>query len=301
MTKAWLQIGVMVISGMLCTATTAEVEVQVSRGDNLVRLLRANGVDRPYADLLPMIAACVKSNPHAFVGSDPNRLRPGVTLRLPIAVAQETIAVQPSVGAVVVTQGSARARILGEQRTIVGTMALHAGDEVTTAAESRAVLQFSDGGSIELGPLSQFRIKEFEAPSANVPGNSLLNLVKGAMRAITGMNGKSPGSRYQLETVTATIGVRGTEYVARFCSVDCGRLVGTSVGVAEGVVVLANASGQLELPAGQFARVESADAAPRNEPVPEGFFDLGRSAEDIAPKKSWFQQLLDRVRGWLGA
>ncbi len=50
---------------------------------------------------------------------------------------------------------------------------------------------------------------------------ALLRLLKGGLRTVTGLMGKRRPDAFQLGTATATIGIRGTDFVVRVCTDDC--------------------------------------------------------------------------------
>ena len=86
------------------------------------------------------------------------------------------------------------------------------------------------------------------------------------MRAVTGLVGKrGDPDAYQMETATATIGIRGTTYGADDCATTkCGSLQdGVYVSVADGEIVAKNAAGAVSYLAGQFGSIESRDRLPR--------------------------------------
>jgi hypothetical protein len=68
-----------------------------------------------------------------------------------------------------------------------------------------------------------------------------MSLVRGGLRTVTGLIGRSNKQSYKLQTATATIGIRGTGFLAT-SSDD-----GTRVRVSEGAVALCNAAGCLNL------------------------------------------------------
>ena len=98
-----------------------------------------------------------------------------------------------------------------------------AGDLISTGHSSSARLLFSDGGEVTLRPDTQLRVEQFSY-RADTPAsdNALLRLLKGGMRAVTGFVGKrGKPDAYRVGAVTSTIGVRGTDFVARICGADC--------------------------------------------------------------------------------
>ncbi len=111
----------------------------------------------------------------------------------------------------------------GTTRLLAQRSALRAGDVVTTQADSYAKLRFTDGGDLVVRPNTQVRIEAYRFdPDAPHQDGMVLALLKGGLRSITGLIGRR-GDRdaYQLRTPTATIGIRGTDYLARICAEDC--------------------------------------------------------------------------------
>jgi hypothetical protein len=149
-------------------------------------------------------------------------------------------------------------RILS-QRSEIGS-----GDTINTEKDSFAQIRFSDGGQITLKPNTSIKIESFKFAEDKPQEDSFLfGLVKGGLRAVTGVVGKRNKDKYQLGTATATIGIRGTTYSADDCTsnreqADCGRLEpAVYVSVADGEVVIKNGAGELGLAAGQFGLISA--------------------------------------------
>jgi len=120
-------------------------------------------------------------------------------------------------GTVVVTKASGKRIFVAEGSN------LDAGDVIVTGTNSKAMLAFTDGGKIALRPNTVFQITEYqynaEQPEAD---GALFQLLKGGLRTITGLIGKRGNKdAYRLGNPTATIGIRGTEYLARVCEPEC--------------------------------------------------------------------------------
>jgi hypothetical protein len=149
-------------------------------------------------------------------------------------------------------------RILS-QRSEIGS-----GDTINTEKDSFAQIRFSDGGQITLKPNTSIKIESFKfAEDKPAEDSFLFGLVKGGLRAVTGVVGKRNKDKYQLGTATATIGIRGTTYSADDCTSnreqgDCARLEpAVYVSVADGEVVVKNGAGELGLAAGQFGLISA--------------------------------------------
>lgn len=127
---------------------------------------------------------------------------------------------QQQAGQVQFVQGLAVAEQPGEAaRPIVSGDVLFAGDTVTTNDKGFAVLALTDGGKITLRPGTSFTIEKYVFGG---PDESMLaRLIKGGLRAVTGLVGKRHPDKVEYHTATATIGIRGTSFDARLCEEDC--------------------------------------------------------------------------------
>jgi hypothetical protein len=139
------------------------------------------------------------------------------------------------------------------------------GDRIDTGADGRAQLRFSDGTVLSLQPNSQFAVDAYRFDAARQ--QATWSLGRGTLRMLTGAIGKRDHRDWKLITPTATIGVRGTEFVAEqtVCDPRCspGPRPGLRVAVTEGRVVVANAAGEVEVPAGRAVQVPGPNEAPR--------------------------------------
>lgn len=91
------------------------------------------------------------------------------------------------------------------------------GDTLVTEKETYARIRFIDNSEITLRPNSQFKIEDFsfeeESPEKD---KASFNLVKGGLRAVTGVLGKRSREKFGVNTPTATIGIRGTIFIAEY-------------------------------------------------------------------------------------
>lgn len=133
-----------------------------------------------------------------------------------------------------------------------------AGDTVITGVGGYARMVMTDGGEMVLRPDSQLKVESYKfAEGAPSQDNFIFSMLKGGMRAISGLISKR-GNRdaYQLSTITATIGIRGTQFDLRVCQANCGSLAdGTYLAVQFGAVQATNTQGSLAISAGQVAHV----------------------------------------------
>jgi hypothetical protein len=87
------------------------------------------------------------------------------------------------------------------------------GDTVITAANTFAVLVFADKSRVTLMPNTEFRVERVEFKVAEPErSESIFNLLRGGLRAVSGLVGHKGRGTYQMRTAVATIGIRGTAW-----------------------------------------------------------------------------------------
>jgi hypothetical protein len=80
-----------------------------------------------------------------------------------------------------------------------------------------ARIKFIDNGEITLRPNTQFKIENFSYEAAKPEADgAFFTLLKGGLRSITGLLGKRNHDKFGLNTPTATIGIRGTTFIAEY-------------------------------------------------------------------------------------
>lgn len=146
------------------------------------------------------------------------------------------------------------------------------GDVLTTESDTYARIKFADNSEVVLRPNSQLKIDSYRYnQAAPEKDNVLLSMLKGGLRAVTGLIGKRNHDKVNFSTTTATIGIRGTHWGMLLCQNDCGGVPTTSgqppanglhVDVADGAIVVRNGAGQLQLSAGQFGFVAGPGTLP---------------------------------------
>ncbi|MEO8040940.1 MAG: FecR family protein [Betaproteobacteria bacterium] len=100
--------------------------------------------------------------------------------------------------------------------------AMEAGDTLRTEASSQARLDFADGTQVLLRPQSVFKIEKYRYNEAKPQEDgALMRLFKGGLRAVTGLIGKHRPDSMLFGTSTATIGIRGTDFIVRVCGDEC--------------------------------------------------------------------------------
>ncbi|WP_432727877.1 FecR family protein [Variovorax sp. W6] len=103
----------------------------------------------------------------------------------------------------------------GAARTASPGDALGAVDRIVTGPDSSASVVLRDDTTLVVGPSSRLDLKEFHFDGTTRDGGILLSLLRGSMRMITGLIGKTNPDAVRVETQTATIGIRGTDFIVQ--------------------------------------------------------------------------------------
>jgi hypothetical protein len=160
-----------------------------------------------------------------------------------LALAQGTGVVAHLDGTAQVQTGTATPRVLR-----LGDQVLQ-GDTISTGANSNIVLRFDDGEVAALSQNSRMTITAYQYEPASRSGNILLSLVRGGMRAITGLLGANHPERVAYRAATTTIGIRGTDVEIATDGTD------VVVTVVSGTITVTVGTQTVTLSAGQSATI----------------------------------------------
>jgi len=126
---------------------------------------------------------------------------------------------------------------------------VESGEVVTLGDGASAVVKFQDGQIIALQSKTIFKVDNYKYDQAALDkSESFFTLVQGGLRAITGLIGGSHKEGWKLATPTATMGIRGTDFMVVVNQ-------GIFVRVDAGAVSATNSAGTAVLTAGQTAAV----------------------------------------------
>jgi hypothetical protein len=142
-------------------------------------------------------------------------------------------------GAVTAAQPSQAPRSL-ERRSV-----LFEHDVVATSKTSSGEIGFTDGSVVSLNPDSQFQIDQYSFKVGGGGGaqdKTVMKLLKGGFRTITGAIPKENPDGYKVNTPVATIGVRGTQYVSVLSPEK-----GLVLSIEKGTIKITNGAGQMDL------------------------------------------------------
>lgn len=106
----------------------------------------------------------------------------------------------------------------GAKRVLSVGSEVEQGDTLITEVKTYARVKFTDQGDITLRPETQLKVDSYTyAQGKPAEDNVALSLFKGALRSVTGLIGKRGNQdAYKLQTATATIGIRGTDFVVEY-------------------------------------------------------------------------------------
>ncbi|MES2077497.1 MAG: FecR family protein [Pseudomonadota bacterium] len=94
---------------------------------------------------------------------------------------------------------------------------VESGDTLVTEKNTYALVKFIDNSEITLKPGTTFKIDNFSFDAGKPGGDAAsFSLVKGGLRSLTGLLGKRSKERFELKTPSATIGIRGTTFIAEW-------------------------------------------------------------------------------------
>lgn len=219
----------------------------------------------------------VRLNPQVFINEDPTRMKAGVRLTLPGADKKKMITAVTAakkVGLVKTVSGSVIAvdKSKVSRKLLVGNP-IYLGDKVITGEDGLVRLKMIDDAILDLRCFSIMVIEDYAIKPSN--RRSILNLLQGSLRKVTGKIGKMSEDVYELKTPLASVGVRGTEYALRvFQSKGCGGTIETDDGfyleVIKGLVDVHNTSGSVVVAVGETAYVPLPKVAPKKTKVKAG-------------------------------
>ena len=167
-------------------------------------------------------------------------------------VIQQTSVLTSINGSVKVLKGEAW--ISGEEATL-----LNVNDILQTGADSRAVVTFFDGSTLELAANTEIRILELSQQG----NRTTVSLSQQAGQTVSQVaRFLDPASRYDVATPAAVAAVRGSAMVV---TVDSDGT--TTVGNIEGHVVVTAQGAELAVPEGQNARVRPSQPLKTSQPT----------------------------------
>jgi hypothetical protein len=144
------------------------------------------------------------------------------------------------------------------------------GTRVQTGPNSTAVLRFDDGQVVALKSLTSFSLDNYKYdPATPGAGQMIMSLIAGGLRVVTGAVGSRNRSAFALKTQTATIGIRGTDFLVAISGGDYAQVI-------EGLIAITTEKGTELVAAGQTVFSAAANVLPATIPpsaAPAGLFN----------------------------
>lgn len=123
------------------------------------------------------------------------------------------------------------------------------GATVITGANGSVLLRFDDGQAMLLDQNTEFKITDYAFKEAEPAKDSFVfDLLRGALRSVTGVLTKRNSEAYKLRVPQATIGIRGTDFMVVLYNP-------MALSVISGITTVGNAAGVVSVAAGGLVSV----------------------------------------------
>lgn len=166
------------------------------------------------------------------------------------------------------------------------------GDSLATGKDGELHMEMEDGGYIAVRPNTKMQIVNYQAKGDD-NDNSVLMLMQGSFRAVSGWIGKFNQQKYVVRTPNATIGLRGTDHeplvIPKGAAAAEGE-PGTYDKVNVGGSTIKTAKGKADINSSQTGFVGLDAKAPRILATTPKFFRAARNEKLIEGKYAAIQQ-----------
>lgn len=143
-------------------------------------------------------------------------------LSFAMLVAAAAPAGAQDVGRVLLATGDAVVVREGQNVPPTFGMPVREKDVLRTGAGASLQVRFIDESVTSLRENSELRIDEFRFPGKeDGTERAVFRLLKGGLRTITGLVGRTNNRAYSMSSVVSTIGIRGTDFATTLCQQDC--------------------------------------------------------------------------------
>ena len=170
-------------------------------------------------------------------------------------------------------------------------------ESIVTGNDGEVHIRTADHGLIALRSNTTVKVDEYRA-QADAEDSTVLGLLQGTFRSITGWIGKTNPKAYRVRTTLATIGIRGTDHEPMFIAPGPGAvgMPGTYDKVNNGGTYIENKSGRVNVEPNHAGFASHDGTAPRVlEKVPE-LFKPTRNEARIAARKAELEKAMELAR-----
>lgn len=129
--------------------------------------------------------------------------------------AQAAVEAEAKAGTLKTVEGDVRVIDARGERLVQPGDTVTVTDSVVTGANGSASLVLRDGTALVLGPKTRIELKNFAFDDVSHKGNMLVSVLQGSLRMVTGLISKANPGAAAVTTKTATIGVRGTDFIVQ--------------------------------------------------------------------------------------
>lgn len=169
--------------------------------------------------------------------------------------------------------------------------AVNESDTLVTAKNASAQLKMQDGGLIALRADTSFKIDSFKfSGKEDGKEQSFFSLLKGGIRAITGMIGQTNKQNYKIAANSTTIGIRGTDHETWVVLPGSDMAASVPPGIYNkvntGETTLTTDKGSINILPNQMGYAASASAAPQLQPVNLKLFTVAAAPAPAAAGKT---------------
>ena len=256
-----------------------------------------------------IIKRIVKKNPHAFVGADATKIRVGQRLEIPsvwsnvkpVSNVKAVVYKEPkAVGQVIKNRG--KTFVISKEkkkRNLDLGSEVYVGDRIFTGVKGFLRLSMIDEAKIDLRCNSEMIIEDYQLMRGK--NRSVIYLIKGSVKKITGSIGKMAEDIYEMHTPLATVGVRGTEYALRVLqtygcdgSMDVNSQ-GLFVKVNKGAIDLKGPKDEVSMAHGDSALIADKESKALPIKAREGVFEDASVTQEKAGSVYWLLLLMSLV------
>jgi hypothetical protein len=210
-----------------------------------------------------------------------------------LAISATPYAQGSEAGKVLMSLGDVKVTRSGKSIPLKKGDAVQPGDVIVTGPTSNAQVRMTDGAIIAIRSQTEFKINEYAFNGkADGTEKASLSLVKGGVRAVTGVIGRENKDNLKVEAVVATIGIRGTGFNIVYCQGNCSNADkspakdGLYAGVFEGKVTVANQTNNGTYGVNEPVLVESKTSSiQRLKEIPD-FLRDPLAGQVVVPKKA---------------
>lgn len=233
-----------------------------------------------------------------------------------IAMVTHGVQAAPA-GNIIFVSGDAQVIAAGGQaRNAAKNTVVNEGDTLLTGKTGAMHIRMNDAGFIAMRPDTRLTVQSFIwNGKEDGAERSILSLLRGGFRTITGVIGRRSGENYRVSTPTATIGIRGTDHEPHYIAPPAPGAAalgepGTYNKVNVGATFIRNDSGTVELGPNQAGFASATPGKPpvrlsvlpgfmRNAPAPLGAPDQSGAVEDEggSRRQAFVSKLADWVDG----